>query len=84
MAMRKNRTFGDPVLRTPYDPTVDMNDDVRSLVDDLLETVDGDGRGGRSANPIGIGLQSRGESVSSPYATRICRSGRSELANFSR
>lgn len=57
MAMRNIRTFGDPVLRTPCDPILEMDDGVRSLVDDLLETVDEDGRAGLSANQIGVGLR---------------------------
>ena len=57
MAMRHIRTIGDPVLRTPCDPISQLDRGVRSLVDDLLETVDEDGRAGLSANQIGIGLQ---------------------------
>jgi peptide deformylase len=57
MAMRRIRTIGDPVLRTPCDPITVIDDHVRSLVDDLLETVDHEGRAGLSANQIGVGLR---------------------------
>jgi peptide deformylase len=57
MAMREIRTFGDPVLRTPCDPITVVDERVRSLVDDLLETVDREGRAGLSANQIGVGLR---------------------------
>jgi peptide deformylase len=57
MATRKIRISGDPVLRTPCDPILRMDDGVRSLVDDLLETVDDVGRAGLSANQIGVGLR---------------------------
>lgn len=57
MAMREIRTVGDPVLRTPCDPITEVDDRVRSLVEDLLETVDHDGRAGLAANQIGVGLR---------------------------
>jgi peptide deformylase len=57
MAMREIRTVGDPVLRTPCDPIPEMDDRVRSLVEDLLETVDHEGRAGLAANQIGVGLR---------------------------
>lgn len=57
MAMRQIRTIGDPVLRTPCDPIMVMDDRSRSLVEDLLETVDCEGRAGLSANQIGVGLR---------------------------
>jgi peptide deformylase len=57
MAMREIRTVGDPVLRTPCDPITVIDDRVRSLVEDLLETVDTDGRAGLAANQIGVGLR---------------------------
>ena len=49
MAMREIRTDGDPVRRTPCDPITTIDDRVRSLVDDLLETVDTEGRAGLAA-----------------------------------
>ena len=57
MAMREIRVVGDPVLRTPCDPITTIDDRVRSLVDDLLETVDADGRAGLAANQIGVSLR---------------------------
>jgi peptide deformylase len=57
MAMREIRTVGDPVLRTPCDPITSIDDRVRSLVADLIETVDHDGRAGLAANQIGVGLR---------------------------
>jgi len=57
MAMRDIRVIGDPVLRTPCDPIPTIDDRVRSLVEDLLETVDHDGRAGLAANQIGVGLR---------------------------
>lgn len=57
MAMREIRTVGDPVLRTPCAPITEIDARVRSLVEDLLETVDADGRAGLAANQIGVGLR---------------------------
>ncbi|MGV8978783.1 MAG: peptide deformylase [Cellulomonas sp.] len=57
MATREIRTVGDPVLRTPCDPITSIDDHVRSLVADLVETVDHDGRAGLAANQIGVGLR---------------------------
>lgn len=57
MALREIRLVGDPVLRTPCAPIATVDDAIRALVDDLLETVDDDGRAGLSANQIGVGLR---------------------------
>lgn len=57
MAIRDIRIIGDPVLRTPCDPVTEIDDHVHSLVEDLLETVDMDGRAGLAANQIGVSLQ---------------------------
>lgn len=57
MAMRDIRVVGDPVLRTPCEPVRDRDARVRSLVEDLLETVDAEGRAGLAANQIGVGLR---------------------------
>jgi peptide deformylase len=57
MAMREIRTVGDPVLRTPCEPITRVDDRVRSLVADLVETVDTEGRAGLAANQIGVGLR---------------------------
>lgn len=57
MAFRDIRIVGDPVLRTPCAPVRDIDDGVRTLVEDLLETVDTDGRAGLAANQIGVSLR---------------------------
>lgn len=57
MAIRDIRVIGDPVLRTPCEPVSDIDSHVKSLVEDLLETVDMDGRAGLAANQVGVGLQ---------------------------
>lgn len=57
MAFRDIRTMGDPVLRTPCIPVGDIDDAVRTLVEDLLETVDYEGRAGLAANQIGVSLR---------------------------
>ncbi|MDO8108067.1 peptide deformylase [Isoptericola sp. b441] len=57
MAMREIRVVGDPVLRTPCEPVTEIDDRVRGLVDDLLETVDHEGRAGLAANQIGVSLR---------------------------
>lgn len=57
MAHREIRIIGDPVLRTVCEPIVDIDDKVKSLVEDLLENVDMDGRAGLAANQIGVGLR---------------------------
>jgi len=57
MAIRELRTVGDPVLRTPCEPVTTVDARVRSLVADLLETVDQEGRAGLAANQIGVNLR---------------------------
>ncbi|WP_084037932.1 peptide deformylase [Demequina sp. NBRC 110053] len=57
MAMREIRTTGDPVLRTVCDPITVIDDRVRTLVADLVETVDYEGRAGLAANQIGVSLR---------------------------
>lgn len=57
MTVREIRTIGDPVLRTPCDPVREITDGVRTLVADLLDTVDQEGRAGVAANQIGVTLR---------------------------
>lgn len=57
MAIRDIRVIGDPVLRTPCEWITDIDDKVKSLVEDLLEGVALDGRAGLAANQIGVGLR---------------------------
>lgn len=57
MAYRDIRVIGDPVLRTSCDEIKKITPQVVSLVEDLLETVDEDGRAGLAANQIGVSLR---------------------------
>jgi len=57
MATREIRVVGDPVLRTPCEPITEIDDRVRALVEDLLETVDQDGRAGLAGNQIGVSMR---------------------------
>jgi peptide deformylase len=57
MAMREIRVLPDPVLRTPCEEITTIDDRVRGLVEDLVETVDADGRAGLAANQIGVSLR---------------------------
>lgn len=57
MTIRPIRIVGDPVLRTPCDPIKKITDGTRTLVQDLLDTVDDEGRAGVAANQIGINLR---------------------------
>lgn len=57
MAVREIRLYGDPVLKTPS-AIIDVIDDrIRTLVDDLLETVRLPGRAGVAAPQIGVNLR---------------------------
>lgn len=56
MTVRPIRLFGDPVLRSAADPIVTIDDRVRMLVDDLIDTVQVPGRAGVAAPQIGVGL----------------------------
>ncbi|GHH66589.1 peptide deformylase [Promicromonospora soli] len=57
MAMREIRVVPDPVLRTPCDTVTTIDDRVRGLVADLVDTVDDEGRAGLAANQIGVSLR---------------------------
>ena len=57
MAFREIRIVGDPVLRTPCTPIKEITSGVRSLVEDLLENVNDEGRAGLAANQIGVSLR---------------------------
>ena len=57
MAMRESRVIPDPVLRTPCDEITTVDDRVRSLVADLVETDDYEGLAGLAANQIGVNLR---------------------------
>jgi peptide deformylase len=51
------RLFGDPVLRTPAEPVVDFDRELRRLVSDLTETMRDEGGVGLAAPQIGVGLR---------------------------
>ncbi|MFB8892684.1 peptide deformylase [Microbacterium plantarum] len=57
MTVRAIRFFGDPVLKSPAAPIETIDDGVRSLVQDLLDTVELPGRAGVAAPQIGVGLR---------------------------
>ncbi|MDQ1122537.1 peptide deformylase [Microbacterium trichothecenolyticum] len=57
MTVRPIRLFGDPVLRAVSAPIGVIDDGVRSLVQDLLDTVELPGRAGVAAPQIGVGLR---------------------------
>ncbi|HIW90603.1 MAG TPA: peptide deformylase [Candidatus Corynebacterium avicola] len=56
MTVLNIRLFGDPVLRTAAEPVADPAADptLRTLVDDMLETMDHAGGVGLAANQIGL------------------------------
>lgn len=54
MTARQIRVFGDPVLRTVSEPVAPGDPSVRSLVDDLLDTVRLPGRAGVAAPQVGV------------------------------
>ncbi|MGB4779847.1 peptide deformylase [Microbacterium sp.] len=57
MAVRPIRVFGDPVLREVCAPIEVVDDGIRALVQDLLDTVALPGRAGVAAPQIGVGLR---------------------------
>ena len=57
MPERPIRLFGDPVLKTVSDPIVSIDDRVRGLVNDLLDSVLLPGRAGVAAAQIGVNLR---------------------------
>ena len=57
MAVQPIRLFGDPVLRTPADPVVDFDKELRQLVADLFETMVAAPGSGLAAPQIGVGLR---------------------------
>jgi peptide deformylase len=54
---RQIRLFGDPVLKTVSDPVGDIDDGVRGLVEDLVDSVLPPGRAGVAAPQIGVNLR---------------------------
>lgn len=57
MTVRDIRLYGDPVLRTPCAEIDEIDDGIRALVQDLLDTVRLPGRAGVAAPQIGVGLR---------------------------
>lgn len=57
MAVRPIRLFGDPVLRAVSAPIETIDDGVRALVEDLLDSVRVPGRAGVAAPQIGVNLR---------------------------
>lgn len=57
MAVQPIRLFGDPVLRTPADPVVDFDKELRILVRDLFETMLDAPGSGLAAPQIGVSLR---------------------------
>jgi len=57
VAIQPIRLFGDPVLRTPAQPVVDFDKELRGLVRDLQETMLDAPGAGLAAPQIGVGLR---------------------------
>jgi peptide deformylase len=57
MAVRPIRVFGDPVLKSVSASIDEIDDGVRALVRDLVDTVELPGRAGVAAPQIGVGLR---------------------------
>ncbi|MBK6874455.1 MAG: peptide deformylase [Kineosporiaceae bacterium] len=57
MAIQPIRLFGDPVLRTPAQPVVDFDKELRVLIKDLAETMMDAPGAGLAAPQIGVGLR---------------------------
>ena len=57
MTVQPIRLFGDPVLRTPAEPVVDFDKELRQLVEDVTETMRDEGGAGLAAPQIGVGLR---------------------------
>ena len=57
MAVRALRYFGDPVLREVCAPVEEIDDDVRALIDDLVETMYAAEGVGLAAPQVGVPLR---------------------------
>jgi len=57
MPVQPIRLFGDPVLRTPAEPVVDFDKQLRGLVKDLVDTMLEEGGAGLAAPQLGVGLR---------------------------
>jgi peptide deformylase len=54
---RQIRLFGDPVLKTVSDPIMEVDEGIRGLVEDLVDSVIPPGRAGVAAPQIGVNLR---------------------------
>lgn len=57
MTVREIRLFGDPVLKTVSDSIKEIDDRVKSLITDLIDTTQVPGRAGVAAPQIGVNLR---------------------------
>ncbi len=57
MSIKPIRLFGDPVLRTPAQPVVDFDKELRGLVKDLTDTMLDAPGAGLAAPQLGVGLR---------------------------
>ena len=57
MTERQIRLFGDPVLKTLSEPVGEIDEGVRGLVEDLIDSVLPPGRAGVAAPQIGVNLR---------------------------
>lgn len=57
MAIKDIRLFGDPILRTPAEPVLDFDRELRQLVTDLTDTMLDAPGAGLAAPQLGVGLR---------------------------
>ena len=57
MTVQPIRLFGDPVLRTPAEPVVNFDRELRRLIEDLVQTMKEASGVGLAAPQIGVGLR---------------------------
>jgi peptide deformylase len=57
VSVKPIRLFGDPVLRTPAEPVVDFDRELRKLVQDLTDTMLEEAGAGLAAPQLGVGLR---------------------------
>ncbi len=57
MSVQRIRLFGDPILRTPAEPVVDFDKELRRLVSDLTDTMLDAAGAGLAAPQLGVGLR---------------------------
>ena len=57
MALRPIRLLGDPVLRTPAEPVTTFDKELRTLVQDLTDTMLDAPGVGLAAPQLGVGLR---------------------------